>query len=259
MNVVKVFSKSVGIGVARGVSLDLKIKILNLNLCCLFLPKKSKTLYSGHLVLADTFFRNRRCPLLTGLTVLTFCEWWCKIGCISEGFVINQKWSTHFLIATFSQMAVWFMGNLIYLCDMWKSRSYVSSSVSVSSIFKSQFLLNYHFSCHKNLSFENIQQSVNWYVSIFNIFLREFKRKNSNISPAHRFFSCFWRTAYQSALTPRNLCCLEKFLVARMKILKALQFLYFRGTSQGPSKKFPNNNWVYPFSHEMRRDVPRTS
>ena len=50
------------------VSLDLKIyfiytvysylmkKILHLNLCCLFLSKKSKTLHSGHLVVADTFF-----------------------------------------------------------------------------------------------------------------------------------------------------------------------------------------------------------
>ena len=49
------------------VSLDLKIffiytlysyrmkKILHLNVCCLFLPKKSKTLYGGHLLIADTF------------------------------------------------------------------------------------------------------------------------------------------------------------------------------------------------------------
>ena len=28
-------------------------------------------LYSGHLVIADTFLRNRRCPLYTGLTYLT--------------------------------------------------------------------------------------------------------------------------------------------------------------------------------------------
>ena len=35
-----------------------------------FLVKKSKTLYSGHLVIADTFFRNSRCQLWTGLTVL---------------------------------------------------------------------------------------------------------------------------------------------------------------------------------------------
>ena len=38
-------------------------KILFLNLCCLFLPKKPKTLYNGHLVIADTFFSNRMCPL----------------------------------------------------------------------------------------------------------------------------------------------------------------------------------------------------
>ena len=49
------------------VSLDLKIyfiytvysyrmkKIFCLNFCCLFLPKKSKTLYSGHLVTEDIF------------------------------------------------------------------------------------------------------------------------------------------------------------------------------------------------------------
>ena len=37
--------------------------ILNLNFCCLFLPKKSKTLYSGHLVIANAFLRNSRCPL----------------------------------------------------------------------------------------------------------------------------------------------------------------------------------------------------
>ena len=30
-------------------------KILHLNSCCHFLPQKSKTLYSGHLVIADTF------------------------------------------------------------------------------------------------------------------------------------------------------------------------------------------------------------
>ena len=37
--------------------------ILHLNLRCLFLPKKSKTLYSGNLVIAVTLFRNHRCPL----------------------------------------------------------------------------------------------------------------------------------------------------------------------------------------------------
>ena len=37
-------------------------KILHLNICCLFLPRKSEDLYSGHLVVANTFFRDRRCP-----------------------------------------------------------------------------------------------------------------------------------------------------------------------------------------------------
>ena len=44
-------------------------KILYLNSSCIFLPQKSKTLYSGHLVIAGTFFRNHKCPLSTGLTV----------------------------------------------------------------------------------------------------------------------------------------------------------------------------------------------
>ena len=34
-----------------------------LNNVVFFLAKKSKTLYSGHLVIVDTFFRNHRCPL----------------------------------------------------------------------------------------------------------------------------------------------------------------------------------------------------
>ena len=70
MSIVKVFSISIGNRVAKLVSIDLKInfiyniysyrmnKILHLNFCCIFLPKKSKTIYSGHLVIADTFFRN---------------------------------------------------------------------------------------------------------------------------------------------------------------------------------------------------------
>ena len=70
MSIVKVFSISIGNRVAKLVSIDLKInfiyniysyrmnKILHLNFCCIFLPKKSKTIYSGHLVIANTFFRN---------------------------------------------------------------------------------------------------------------------------------------------------------------------------------------------------------
>ena len=66
---------------SKGVSLDLEIrfmynvysyhmkKIVHLNFCWLFLPKTSKALYSGHLVIVDTYFRNRRCPLETDLTV----------------------------------------------------------------------------------------------------------------------------------------------------------------------------------------------
>ena len=37
--------------------------ILYLSFSSIFLPKNSKTLYSGHLVIADTFFRDRKSPL----------------------------------------------------------------------------------------------------------------------------------------------------------------------------------------------------
>ena len=65
LSIEKVFSISIGNGVAKVVALDLKIyfiyfysycmKKIHLNFCCLFLPKKSGTLYSRHLVIADTF------------------------------------------------------------------------------------------------------------------------------------------------------------------------------------------------------------
>ena len=70
LSIVKVFSISIGNRVAKLVSIDLKIyfiyniysyrvnKILHLNFCCIFLPKKSRTIYSGHLVIVDIFFRN---------------------------------------------------------------------------------------------------------------------------------------------------------------------------------------------------------
>ena len=38
-------------------------KTSSILISALFLPKKSKALYGGHLVTADTFFRNCRCPL----------------------------------------------------------------------------------------------------------------------------------------------------------------------------------------------------
>ena len=70
------------------VSRDLKIyfytvfvhrtkKIIHLNSCCILYPKKSKTLYSGHLDIADTFLRRRRCLLKTGFTVkqISFAVW----------------------------------------------------------------------------------------------------------------------------------------------------------------------------------------
>ena len=42
------------------------------------------------------------------------------------------------------------MGNLLYFCDVWKGRLYVTASVSVSSIFNNgQFYLKRYFLCQK--------------------------------------------------------------------------------------------------------------
>ena len=47
--------------------------------------------------------------------------------------------------------SVWFMDNLLCLRDVWKSRSYVNSNVSISLIFNNgQFYLNYYFLHHRN-------------------------------------------------------------------------------------------------------------
>ena len=40
------------------------------------------------------------------LNIINIVECWCKIGFTSEGFVINQSWSTQFPVATFSQIAL---------------------------------------------------------------------------------------------------------------------------------------------------------
>ena len=38
--------------------------------------------------------------------IANIAECWCGISCTSEGSVINQSWSTHFLVDTFFQMAL---------------------------------------------------------------------------------------------------------------------------------------------------------
>ena len=42
------------------------------------------------------------------------------------------------------------------------------------------------------------------------------RKKLQNVSQQGLSFVCFWRNVYRSALVPRNLLCLEKFLVARL-------------------------------------------
>ena len=42
------------------------------------------------------------------------------------------------------------------------------------------------------------------------------EKKLQNFSQQGLSFVCFWRNVYRSALVPRNLLCLEKFLVARL-------------------------------------------
>ena len=42
------------------------------------------------------------------------------------------------------------------------------------------------------------------------------EKQLQNFSQQGLSFVCFWRNVYRSALVPRNLLCLEKFLVARL-------------------------------------------
>ena len=42
------------------------------------------------------------------------------------------------------------------------------------------------------------------------------RKKLQNVSQQGLSFVCFWRNVYRSALVPRTLPCLEKFLVARL-------------------------------------------
>ena len=67
--------------------------------------------------------------------VINIAECWCEVGSTSEVSVINESSSMQLLVALFFQMVVWFMDNLLCLCDVWKGRSYVNTNVSVSSIF----------------------------------------------------------------------------------------------------------------------------
>ena len=69
---------------------------------------------------------------------------------------------------TFPDGSVWFMDNLLCLCDVLKRRSYVNVNVSVSSIFIFEFYIKYHFPCQRNSLLNKIYLSTNCYVSILN-------------------------------------------------------------------------------------------
>ena len=47
--------------------------------------------------------------------LINIAKWRCENGCTSEGSVINQSWSTQFLDATFSQMALFGSGTIWYV------------------------------------------------------------------------------------------------------------------------------------------------
>ena len=84
--------------------------------------------------------------------VINIAECRCVIGCTSEGSVIKFKCVTS-RCYLFQNGSVWFMGNLLCLCDMWKGRSYENVNVSVSSIFSNgQFYLKYYVFRHRNSS-----------------------------------------------------------------------------------------------------------
>ena len=73
------------------------------------------------------------------------------------------------------------MGNLICLCDVWKGRSYVNVSVSVSLIFSNcQFYIKYYFLLHINLSSKRFSVSI--VRSLFLIFLHQNTKSTAGLN-----------------------------------------------------------------------------
>ena len=64
--------------------------------------------------------------------IINLPEYWCEISCGLKGSVINQNWSTQFLVAKFSQIALFDSWIICY--GVWKDPSNVN--VSISWIFK---------------------------------------------------------------------------------------------------------------------------
>ena len=78
--------------------------------------------------------------------IISIAECCCEFGCTSEGSVINQSWSTQFPPCfIFQGGSIWFMDNLLYLCDVWECQSYINGKVSAS-----QFSFKCYFLRHRN-------------------------------------------------------------------------------------------------------------
>ena len=75
----------------------------------------------------------------------------------------------------FPNGCVWFLGNLLCICHVWKVWLYTDIKVSVSSIFSnSQFYLKYYFLFHRTNAplLEEIQLSINS-MYLFSIFIQQ--------------------------------------------------------------------------------------
>ena len=69
-------------------------------------------------------------------------------------------------------------------CDVWKSRSYVNSnlSLSLSLIFNNgQFYFKYYFLCHRSSSSERFSQ-VSMATSLFSIFIHQNTKSNTGLN-----------------------------------------------------------------------------
>ena len=123
------------------------------------------------------------------------------------------------------------MDNLLYLCNVWKSRSYINSNVPVSSIFNNgQFYLKYYFLYHRNtfyicIKFVERHSKDVWNISLDDVGIMMFCGCPENVNLTHS----------------------TKFIT--ITLLK-------HSSSVPPGNK---NSRVYLMSHKFRRDVPGTS
>ena len=80
------------------------------------------------------------------LTLLTLLSADAKSGLYLRVSSLTKVEVRNFLLLHFPDGSVWFMDNLLCLCDVWKGRSYVNANVSVCLIFNNvEFYLKYYF------------------------------------------------------------------------------------------------------------------